>query len=121
GGGRARGGGPPRAPAGPAPPTPGGGAGGGAGGAPPPPPPRPLLVDRYGSEAPQILALGERDPALREPVGPGLDVTAAEFAFARSHEAALTPDDLLDRRTRIGLVAADRAAALAAATAAFEG
>ncbi|MBF6186257.1 glycerol-3-phosphate dehydrogenase/oxidase [Nocardia farcinica] len=81
----------------------------------------PLLVDRYGSEAPQILALGERDPALREPVAPGLDVTAAEFAFARSHEAALTPDDLLDRRTRIGLVAADRAAALAAATAAFEG
>ncbi|WP_280182194.1 glycerol-3-phosphate dehydrogenase C-terminal domain-containing protein, partial [Nocardia farcinica] len=115
------GGGPPRPPAGPPPPTPRRGGGGGPAGARPPRPPPPLLVDRYGSEAPQILALGERDPALREPVAPGLDVTAAEFAFARSHEAALTPDDLLDRRTRIGLVAADRAAALAAATAAFEG
>uniref|UniRef100_UPI002458E962 glycerol-3-phosphate dehydrogenase C-terminal domain-containing protein n=1 Tax=Nocardia farcinica TaxID=37329 RepID=UPI002458E962 len=111
----------PRPPPGPAPPHPRRGGGGGPGGARYPTPPPPLLVDRYGSEAPQILALGERDPALREPVAPGLDVTAAEFAFARSHEAALTPDDLLDRRTRIGLVAADRAAALAAATAAFEG
>jgi glycerol-3-phosphate dehydrogenase len=57
--------------------------------------------------------------ALLEQVAPGIDVTAAEFAFAITHEGALDTDDLLDRRTRIGLVAEDRAAALAAAEAAF--
>ena len=32
----------------------------------------------------------------------------AEFEYAVTHEGALTADDILDRRTRIGLVAADR-------------
>ncbi|MFC9895160.1 glycerol-3-phosphate dehydrogenase/oxidase [Nocardia sp. NPDC127579] len=73
----------------------------------------PLLVDRYGSEAPLVLAAG---PA--SPVAPGIDVTAAEFTFAVTHEAALTPDDLLDRRTRIGLIPEDRTAAYPAAAAA---
>ena len=41
----------------------------------------------------------------------GIDVTRAEFEYAVTHEGALTVDDILDRRTRIGLVAADRAAA----------
>ncbi|RBO88452.1 glycerol-3-phosphate dehydrogenase/oxidase [Nocardia puris] len=79
----------------------------------------PLLVDRYGSEARAVLGLAERDPALAAPVAPGIDVTAAEFTFARTHEAALDPSDLLDRRTRIGLVPEDRAAALPAAESAF--
>jgi glycerol-3-phosphate dehydrogenase len=35
--------------------------------------------------------------------------------WAVRHEGALTEDDLLDRRTRIGLVAGDRAAALSSA------
>jgi glycerol-3-phosphate dehydrogenase len=35
----------------------------------------------------------------------------AEFTFALRREGALSADDLLDRRTRIGLVPADRAAA----------
>lgn len=74
-----------------------------------------LLIERYGSEAPLVA----RDPALLTPVAPGIDVTAAEFAFAITHEAALTPDDLLDRRTRIGLIPTDRTAATPAATAAF--
>ena len=38
----------------------------------------------------------------------GIDVIRAEFEYAVTHEGALTVDDILDRRTRIGLVDADR-------------
>ncbi|MFC9973341.1 glycerol-3-phosphate dehydrogenase/oxidase [Spirillospora sp. NPDC127200] len=76
------------------------------------------LVQRYGTEAPLLAALGERDGTLLEPVVPGLPVLGAELAWAVRHEGALDAADLLDRRTRIGLVAADRAAALPAAEAA---
>ncbi|UGT54096.1 glycerol-3-phosphate dehydrogenase/oxidase [Nocardia asteroides] len=79
----------------------------------------PVLIERYGSEAGHIVSAWLADPALRAPVAPGIDVTAAEFDFAITHEGALTVDDLLDRRTRIGLVPEDRAAALPAAEAAF--
>ena len=72
------------------------------------------LVRRYGTEAPKVLA--EADP---EPIADGIDVTAAELRFAVRHEGALDVDDLLDRRTRIGLAAVDREAALPAATAAL--
>lgn len=82
-------------------------------------PATPDLIERYGSEAPAVLALTEANPDLAAPVAPGLDVTAAEFAFATTHEAALTPADLLDRRTRIGLVPEARSAAEPAAKAAF--
>ncbi|WP_433623287.1 glycerol-3-phosphate dehydrogenase/oxidase [Nocardia sp. CA-120079] len=78
-----------------------------------------VLVERYGSESAALLELADRNPALAEQVAPGIDVTAAEFAFAITHEGALDTDDLLDRRTRIGLVPADRAAAVPAAEAAF--
>ncbi|MET9487944.1 glycerol-3-phosphate dehydrogenase/oxidase [Nocardia sp. NPDC006630] len=77
------------------------------------------LVERYGSEATTILELARQHPELAEPVAPGIDVIAAEFAFATTHEGALDPDDLLDRRTRIGLVDSDRTAATPAAEAAF--
>ncbi|WP_327378176.1 glycerol-3-phosphate dehydrogenase/oxidase [Streptomyces sp. NBC_01216] len=73
------------------------------------------LVRRYGSEAPAVHALGLGDPALARPVVPGHPVTAAELLWAVRHEGALDTSDLLDRRTRIGLVAADRATAEAAA------
>ena len=56
------------------------------------------------------------------PAGPGGRRNRRQrsgFAFAVSHEGALDADDLLDRRTRIGLVDADRAAALPAAEAAI--
>ena len=79
----------------------------GAGTVPPGLPPS--LLARYGAEAP-ALAAGDRTP-----VADGLDVTRAELAFALSHEGALDADDLLDRRTRIGLVPADRERALPAA------
>jgi glycerol-3-phosphate dehydrogenase len=49
------------------------------------------------------------------PVAEGIDVTRAEFEFAVTHEGALDIADILDRRTRIGLVAEDRAHAVDAA------
>jgi glycerol-3-phosphate dehydrogenase len=41
-------------------------------------------------------------------VADGIDVTRAEFEYAVTHEGALNADDILDRRTRIGLVQRDR-------------
>ncbi|GEM36564.1 glycerol-3-phosphate dehydrogenase/oxidase [Nocardia ninae] len=79
----------------------------------------PVLIDRYGSEAATVLAATQHNPALAQPVAPGIDVTAAEFHFAVTHEGALDADDLLDRRTRIGLIAEDRTAATPAAMAAL--
>ncbi|PWI07512.1 glycerol-3-phosphate dehydrogenase [Streptomyces sp. NWU339] len=72
------------------------------------------LVRRYGTEAPAVHALGARDTRLGEPVLPGHPVTGAELLWALRHEGALDESDLLDRRTRVGLVPADRAAALPA-------
>jgi glycerol-3-phosphate dehydrogenase len=65
------------------------------------------LVARYGAEAPNVIAAAGCDRPI-EPVADGIDVTRAEFEYAVTHEGALTIDDILDRRTRIGLVAADR-------------
>jgi glycerol-3-phosphate dehydrogenase len=75
------------------------------------------LVARYGTEAPALLALADEDPRLAEPVAEGLTVTGAELVWAVRHEGARTEADLLDRRTRIGLVAEDRERALPAARA----
>ncbi|MEV5515454.1 glycerol-3-phosphate dehydrogenase/oxidase [Streptomyces flaveolus] len=72
------------------------------------------LVQRYGTEAPAVQALADLDPRLGERVLPGHPVTGAELVWALRHEGALDEADLLDRRTRIGLVPADRAAALGA-------
>jgi glycerol-3-phosphate dehydrogenase len=64
------------------------------------------LVARYGTEAPVVEALG---PAA---VVAGRPETVGELRFAVRHEGARTVADLLDRRTRIGLVPADRARAV---------
>jgi glycerol-3-phosphate dehydrogenase len=65
------------------------------------------LVLRYGAEAANVIATATCErPA--DPVTDGIDVTRAEFEYAVTHEGALTVDDIVDRRTRIGLVAADR-------------
>ena len=69
---------------------------------------------RYGAESPNVIASARCDRPI-EPVAEGIDVTRAEFEFAVTHEGALAVDDMLDRRTRIGLVAADRNRALPAA------
>ncbi|WP_037607126.1 glycerol-3-phosphate dehydrogenase/oxidase [Streptacidiphilus rugosus] len=73
------------------------------------------LVQRYGVEAPAVLAEADGDPELLRPVAPGTDTTAAELLFAVRHEGALDTGDLLDRRSRLGLSPATRAAALPAA------
>ena len=73
------------------------------------------LVRRYGAEAPAVAALADRAPELLAPVAPGIPALGVEFAFGIEHEGALTATDLLDRRVRLGLVPAERAAAHGAA------
>ena len=64
------------------------------------------LVSRYGGLAAAVLgAATVADP--RAPVADGIDVTRAEIEYAVTHEGALDVSDVLDRRTRIGLVQAD--------------
>jgi glycerol-3-phosphate dehydrogenase len=63
----------------------------------------PKLVAKYGAEAARVAALAELDPSLSDPVGPSSAPTAAEVLWAVRHEGALDVDDVLDRRTRIGL------------------
>lgn len=72
------------------------------------------LVARFGAEAPKVIALATC-PRPTESVADGIDVVRAEFEYAVTHEGALGVDDILDRRTRIGLVAADRERAVPAA------
>ena len=74
----------------------------------------PPLVRRYGAEAPRVAALADGDPSALAPLAPDVDVSRAELRFAVLHEGALTADDLLDRRTRLGLVPERREAARAA-------
>ena len=69
------------------------------------------LVARYGTEAPEVAGLGG------EQVVPGRPETVGELRFAVRSEGARSVADLLDRRTRIGLVGAERAAAVAVAEA----
>lgn len=78
------------------------------------------MIARYGNEAAKVASAATVDRPL-EQVAPGIDVTRAEFEFAVTHELALDASDILDRRTRIGLVQADRDLAAAAADEAMAG
>jgi len=81
------------------------------------------LVRRFGTEAPFVLAIARAVSRLpdQELLSPGpRGVTLAELIFGVSHEGAISADDLLDRRTRLGLVPADRDDALALANRALE-
>jgi glycerol-3-phosphate dehydrogenase len=69
------------------------------------------LIRRYGAEAPSVAALADADPSLLEPVAPGVPVLGVEFVWGVLAEGALTVEDLLERRTRLGLIPADAAAA----------
>ncbi|MFG3225777.1 glycerol-3-phosphate dehydrogenase/oxidase [Kitasatospora sp. NPDC048194] len=60
------------------------------------------LLARYGGAAHEVLTAGELTQ-----VADQLDVTRAEIAYAVTHEGALDAADVLDRRTRIGLVGSD--------------
>ena len=78
------------------------------------------LVRRYGTDAALVLqsareVSGLGDDELLAPVAQGVPVTLAELLFGITHEGAVDVDDLLDRRTRIGLVPADRELAVPAA------
>lgn len=79
------------------------------------------LADRYGTDARTVLAIAEGDPALGEPIVPGLPYLRAEAVFAVRYEMARTVDDVLSRRTRARLLARDDSAAVAADVAALIG
>ncbi|HEY3994686.1 MAG TPA: glycerol-3-phosphate dehydrogenase/oxidase [Mycobacterium sp.] len=72
------------------------------------------LVQRYGAEAPNVIAAAGCDRPM-DPAVEGIDVTRAEFEYAVTHECALDIGDILDRRTRIGLVPDDRERAVSVA------
>lgn len=69
------------------------------------------LVAKYGTEAPRIAALGEVDPELGLPLFGGTEISAAEVVWAVRHEGALDVEDVLERRTRLSLVAPEAEAA----------
>ncbi|QBR93020.1 glycerol-3-phosphate dehydrogenase/oxidase [Nocardioides euryhalodurans] len=78
------------------------------------------LVRRFGTEAPAVVEVARAvtrlpDGELLAPVAAGVHVTLAELVFGATHEGAVDVDDLLDRRTRVGLVPEDRASAVPAA------
>jgi glycerol-3-phosphate dehydrogenase len=65
------------------------------------------LRARYGAEAPNVIASATCERPT-DAVADGIDVTRAEFEYAVTYECALDVSDILDRRTRIGLVRTDR-------------
>jgi glycerol-3-phosphate dehydrogenase len=74
------------------------------------------LVRRFGTDADLVLATaravtGLGDDELLAPAADHVPVTLAELVFAITDEGAHDADDLLERRTRVGLVPADRALA----------
>lgn len=69
------------------------------------------IVSRFGDEAGEVVAhavelTGLSEAEVLEPIAAG--VTRAELVWGVTHEVALDVDDLLDRRTRVGLVDAER-------------
>ena len=65
------------------------------------------LLDRHGSLFEEVLAPAKDDSTLLEPLIEGLPYIKAEALYAITHEAALSIDDLLSRRTRIAFEASD--------------
>jgi len=85
----------------------------------------PRLVRRFGTDAELVLSnavevTGLSEDELLAPIADGIPATLAELVFAVTHEGAHDVDDLLDRRTRIGLVPADRERSVPAAERALE-
>ena len=66
-----------------------------------------------------VRALVRGDPALGDPLVPGLPCVRAEARHAVTHEMARTLDDVLSRRTRARTLARDASAEVAAAVAAL--
>lgn len=78
------------------------------------------LVDRHGTEALAVVALGAELDLLR-PLHDGSQQLEAEVAWAARHEHALSLDDVLARRTRIAMGLRDRGASIAPRVAAILG
>jgi len=57
------------------------------------------LLHLYGSLALEVLAPAVEDPSLLEPLVPGRPDVRAQDVYARTHEWALTDEDVLRRRT----------------------
>ncbi len=80
----------------------------------------PRLVRRFGTDASRVLDVARQvtglgDDELLAPAADRVPVTLAELVFGVTHEGAVDVGDLLDRRTRVGLVPADRERAVPAA------
>lgn len=63
------------------------------------------IIQRYGADAGAIQMFIDRDPSLAEPVSESSAFLKAEVLYAFWGEMAMTLDDLLWRRLRIGLTA----------------
>jgi glycerol-3-phosphate dehydrogenase len=57
------------------------------------------LIHLYGSLAPEVLAPAVDDPTLLEPLVPGRPDLKAQALYARTHEWAVSDEDVLRRRT----------------------
>src|SRR5690554_5475652 len=65
------------------------------------------LGRRYGTEAVDVERLAREHPSIAGPLFDGCAVTGEELLFGVLAEGAASVDDLLNRRTRLGLVPAD--------------
>ncbi len=72
------------------------------------------LLGRYGTLAEEVLGLTRVDPALARPLAAGHPYLRAEVAYAVTHEDALHVEDVLMRRTRLFIEAADSGTGAAA-------
>lgn len=61
------------------------------------------LTHLYGSLAEDVLAGAEGNPALLEPLAAGAPDVTAQVAYARTCEWAMTAEDVIHRRTTLGL------------------
>jgi len=77
-------------------------------------------VDRHGTEAADVLALG-REHDLVRPLVDGHPYLEAEVAWAAEREMALSLDDLLARRIRLAPALGDRGESIAPRVAAIAG
>jgi glycerol-3-phosphate dehydrogenase len=71
------------------------------------------MLNRYGSNIHDLLAMVREDPSLAEPLPGADDYLRVEARYAVTHEGARHLEDVLARRTRISIEAWDRGVAAA--------
>jgi glycerol-3-phosphate dehydrogenase len=79
------------------------------------------LLHRYGGLVDEVFSLVESDRSLAEPLPGAAQYLAAEAAYAVSHEGARHLEDVLLRRTRIGMETSHRGTETAEAVAEIMG